>query len=162
MKITASIKDLQLARDAIKKEVSKVMTSKVATIGIHADAGEHEGGITNAQLGALLNYGNPLNKMFGKPAPIPARPWLIPGVESGKREQMIAFAEVFGRTQSGEKALAAAATVATGNVQQYMTDLKDPPNSAVTIERKGSSNPLIDTGALRASVTWKISSKSDV
>ena len=39
-----------------------------------------------------------------------------------------------------------------GDVKQYMTDLQDPPNAPATIERKGSSNPLIDTGRLRASI----------
>ncbi len=48
---------------------------------------------------------------------------------------------------------------AAGGVQTYMTELKTPPNSAYTIEQKGSSNPLIDTGALRASITWKITNE---
>jgi hypothetical protein len=42
--------------------------------------------MTNAQLGALLNYGNPDNKLYGNPAPIPPHPWLVPGVESGKQD----------------------------------------------------------------------------
>lgn len=40
--------------------------------------------------------------------------------------------------------------------KQYLTDLNSPPNSPVTIERKGSSNPLIDTGQLRDSITYKV------
>lgn len=54
------------------------------------------------------------------------------------------------------KTLDAIGAVTAGEVQQYMTDLKTPPNAPYTIQQKGSSNPLIDTGALRASVTWKI------
>jgi hypothetical protein len=41
-------------------------------------------------------------------------------------------------------------------LKQAVTDLRTPPNSAVTIARKGSSNPLIDTGLLRRSIKWKI------
>lgn len=158
MKVNVKIKDLQIARDIIKKELKSLATRKNATIGIHEDAGMHEGGITNAQLGALLNYGNPDNKMYGKAdAPIPARPWLVPGAESGRKEQIEAFAETFVKTGgNSEAALEAAAATAVGNVQQYMTDLKDPANSPVTIAKKGSSNPLIDTGSLRGSVTYKI------
>lgn len=32
----------------------------------------------------------------------------------------------------------------------------DPPNAASTVARKGSSKPLVDTGQLRASITWKV------
>lgn len=42
-----------------------------------------------------------------------------------------------------------------GDVKQYMTDLQDPPNAPATIARKGSSNPLIDTGRLRAAIRHK-------
>lgn len=39
-----------------------------------------------------------------------------------------------------------------GDIKQFMTDLQDPPNAPSTIARKGSSNPLIDTGRLRAAI----------
>ena len=44
------------------------------------------------------------------------------------------------------------APVAVGIVQQSITDLRDPPNSKKTIEKKGSSNPLIDSGLYRQSI----------
>ena len=185
MKVNAKVKDLQIARDIIKKELKSLATRKNATIGIHEDAGEHEGGITNAQLGATLNYGAEIDHPGGtrytrtaegkarfisneSTAPamgvtgphkiiIPARPWLVPGVESGRNGQIEAFVETFVKTGgNSEAALEAAAVTAVGAVQQYMTDLKEPPNAKSTIKQKGSSNPLIDTGALRASVTYKI------
>lgn len=34
--------------------------------------------------------------------------------------------------------------------------LKDPPNSPYTIAKKGSSNPLIDTGQMVNSITWEV------
>lgn len=43
-----------------------------------------------------------------------------------------------------------------GQLKDYMTDLNSPPNHPFTIERKGSSNPLIDTGRLRQSITHKV------
>ena len=42
-----------------------------------------------------------------------------------------------------------------GAVQENIRDLKNPPNAPSTIARKGSSNPLIDTGTMRTSVTWQ-------
>lgn len=43
-----------------------------------------------------------------------------------------------------------------GKVQRYLTDLRNPPNTPATITNKGSSNPLINTGRLRQSITYKI------
>lgn len=43
---------------------------------------------------------------------------------------------------------------AVGHIQQSIVDLRTPPNSAQTIAAKGSSNPLIDTGEMRQSVTY--------
>lgn len=43
-----------------------------------------------------------------------------------------------------------------GVFQNYMTDLKEPPLTSFTVLKKGSTNPLIDTGHLRDSITFKI------
>ena len=40
-------------------------------------------------------------------------------------------------------------------IKTYMRDLSTPANHPYTIEQKGSSNPLIDTGGLLESITWK-------
>ena len=43
-----------------------------------------------------------------------------------------------------------------GQIKKYMTDLSSPPNSELTMNMKGSSNPLIDTGRMRQSITHKV------
>ena len=40
-------------------------------------------------------------------------------------------------------------------IKTYMRDLSQPPNRPYTVEQKGSSNPLIDTGAMLESITWR-------
>lgn len=40
-------------------------------------------------------------------------------------------------------------------IKQYIRDLSSPPNHPYTVDQKGSSNPLVDTGGLIESVTWK-------
>jgi hypothetical protein len=62
-------------------------------------------------------------------------------------------------TQQYDQLLDAAGSVAAGIVKQQITDLRSPPNAQSTIERKGSSNPLIDTGLMRQTVTYKIVDK---
>lgn len=43
-----------------------------------------------------------------------------------------------------------------GDIQEEITNLSSPPNAPSTIRQKGSSNPLIDTGQMRGSVTYKV------
>lgn len=45
---------------------------------------------------------------------------------------------------------------AVADVQQKIVDLREPPNAPSTIAQKGSSNPLIDTGRLRQSVSYEV------
>lgn len=45
---------------------------------------------------------------------------------------------------------------AADDVAAKIRDLRDPPNSPFTIARKGSSNPLIDTGRLMASIDAEV------
>ena len=41
-------------------------------------------------------------------------------------------------------------------IKIYMRDLSNPANHPYTIEKKGSSNPLVDSGGLIESIVWKI------
>lgn len=40
-------------------------------------------------------------------------------------------------------------------IKKYMRDLKEPSNHPYTVEQKGSSNPLVDTGQLIESIEWR-------
>jgi len=57
---------------------------------------------------------------------------------------------------SGRAALETIGGYVVTHVQAYMVDLKTPPNAPSTIARKGSSNPLIDTGQLKDAITWRV------
>lgn len=151
--------DFQLAKGELMRELKKIRGDQFVTVGIHEDAGAHAGGISNAQLGAKLNYGDETNTLYGNPAPIPPRPWLIPGVESGTQDIADTIADGIEQGLPVGQIMEQVGAFAVGAVQQYMTDLQEPPNSPYTIEQKGSSNPLIDTGALRASVTYKVTTE---
>ena len=147
--IKTSVSGQQEVKDAIRKAIEEFATEEYVTVGIHEDAGMHEEGeITNATLGAILHFGNDN---------IPARPWLDTGVASGNKEYLAIIQQTAKKGGSLGDALEMVGLVAVGKVQQFMTELKTPPNAESTIEQKGSSNPLIDTGALRLSVTHKVS-----
>lgn len=43
-----------------------------------------------------------------------------------------------------------------GDIQEKIRDIRTPPNAPLTVENKGSDNPLIVDGSLRRRVTWKL------
>lgn len=89
---------------------------------------------------------------------IPARPWLDVGVETGNSDYLSILEKAIKNGTDMDKALEKVGVVAVGKTQLYMTQLKTPANAESTIKKKGSSNPLIDTGELRASVNYKVQS----
>lgn len=139
----------------LKREIEKIANSLDApmlSVGIHDDAADPpEGEINMATLGAVHEFGTDK---------IPARPWLLRGFNSGRKEYEEILEEGINDTvKKGidiRKAFHKVGVVAVGKVQLFITKLKTPPNSEITIARKGSSNPLIDTGAMRGSVNYKL------
>lgn len=116
-------------------------------IGIHEDAGSDL-----AVIAAANEYGT-------EDGHIPERSFLRATVDAnatvyGQELDAAVRAHIDGdRTLTEGLALLGARV--EGDVKQYMTDLQDPPNAPATIARKGSSNPLIDTGRLRAAIRHK-------
>lgn len=55
-----------------------------------------------------------------------------------------------------KRALRRLGVEAQGDIRESITDLSSPPNSPLTIQLKGSSSPLIDTGQMRKAVTWRV------
>jgi len=150
IKPKVTVTNVQQARDAIQKALRELMTDKFVMVGIHEDAGQHDDStLSMAQVGAVNEFGT---------QHIPARPWLNPGVASGNAEYYDIITKTMADGGTPEQALNKVGVVAVGKVQKYMTDLRTPPNAASTIKKKGSSNPLIDSGAMRQSVTYKIDS----
>lgn len=146
--MSLKITGLQVAQDALRKELEKLQGGGYVLVGIHEDAAQPEGeDITMATLGAIQHFGNDK---------IPARPWLDVGVEQGNKEYLEVIEEGAASGLSQSQILEQVGAIAVGYVQQYITDLRDPPNAPSTVKKKGSDNPLIDTGAMRQSVTYKV------
>jgi len=45
---------------------------------------------------------------------------------------------------------------AVAAIQQKINDISSPPNSEATIQRKGFNNPLIESGVMKQSITFKV------
>lgn len=87
---------------------------------------------------------------------IPARPWLDVGVATGNVRYMKIIEDGVNKEEPMNVTMGKIGVEAVGFTQKYMTELKSPPNSPYTIAKKGSDNPLIDTGLLRQSITFKV------
>lgn len=91
---------------------------------------------------------------------IPPRPFIRGAFEANIESINNFKAKLWGKILDGTmtpvNALSLLGRFHQGQVQRYMTELRQPPNADSTIERKGSDNPLIDTGRLRNSVTWTL------
>lgn len=156
MKVSISTSNVEYIKKRIDKKLSKLKTDKFVTVGIHSDTGTHEKSeLTNAALGATLHYGTD-NAGRNHKVKIPPRPWLDVGVNSGKKE----YSKLIKKDIKNKKPLSLVldrlGLVAVGKVQEYMTNLNSPPNSQVTVSIKGFNNPLIWTGELKNSVSYKI------
>ena len=134
---------------AVMKEIESLSTGEFVTIGIHeSDNSRPEAGdINNATLGAIQHFGNDN---------IPARPWLDKGFESVTPEVLQTVRDGVEDGVEWPVIMERVGLVGAAGVQQYMTDLKTPPNAPETVKQKGTSNPLIEDGELRASVTYQV------
>lgn len=150
MSVKLSVRSMPRVIHDIQKSVEKVTGAGKVTVGIHqahALDGRKGGEPNNPTIGAINQFGT---------EHIPARPWLDKGVEAGAEKITKTAIELFKRGEDPRRVMDALGAVAAGEVQQYITDLDSPPNAPSTVKCKGSSNPLIDTGALRQSITYEV------
>jgi len=91
---------------------------------------------------------------------IPERPFMRNGFREGTPELRRLARQLAGRiiagTMTKEQALNRMGGKGKQLIQDSITDMRDPPNAQSTIDRKGSSNPLVDEGEMKGKVTWEI------
>lgn len=148
MGVTLRVTGIERAVREIKKQLDAYKGGKIyATVGVHSDAKPEENGESTAVVAAKNHFG------VGR---IPARPFLDKGVERERAAIATAIAKALSAGKRPEEAVAQAALLAVRGVQKQIDDTLSPPNSPMTIARKGSSHPLIDTGNLRQSIAYKL------
>lgn len=123
-------------------------------------AGIHEYGcnitVTNKQRRYMLAAHGIL---LGKRIVIPERSFLRAGYDAHR-------AEVLQKAQMVLKDVASGKTTERGwcqavgghlssKIKDYATDLSSPPNAPFTVDQKGSSNPLVDSGDMIGGITWR-------
>lgn len=91
---------------------------------------------------------------------IPERAFLRNGYDENKNA-VIDIAEdllvdVLGGTMSADQLFEAIGLEMKSRIQDYARDLNNPPNHPYTVDRKGSSNPLVDSGDMIGAISYKV------
>lgn len=91
---------------------------------------------------------------------IPERSFLRAGYDKNRKDilervQMLEQ-DVLDGTMSAEQFLTQTGLLMASAIKDYATELDSPANSGFTVERKGSSNPLWDTGQMIGGITYKV------
>lgn len=97
---------------------------------------------------------------YGTSRGIPARPFMFNAIRKNKSKINRYLKSVTPDILSGKMEIGMAMSrlgiLVQGFIQDEITRLRNPPNTAETIRKKGSSNPLINTGEMRGAVTYKV------
>lgn len=115
--------------------------------------------VTNKMRGWFRAQGHPL-KASTTTIRIPERPFLRNGYDS-KKDEVVSeseqtLADVLGGNMAPQQFLEMVGLLLKSGIQDYARDLSSPANSGFTVERKGSSNPLIDTGDMIGAIDYRV------
>ena len=91
---------------------------------------------------------------------IPERAFLRNGYDNNK-DEVIAKAEallgeVIGGRMTADQLFEVIGLLMKSRIQDYARDLDNPPNHPYTLENKGSTSPLIDSGDMIGAITYKV------
>lgn len=164
VKTTVDVKKLEKAFAALetlngrKVNIGMPSGSKQAQI-----AAVHEWGLTITVTDKMRKWfiaqGHPLKKTTTQIV-IPERSFFRSGMRdkgSGAAKKYTKLiAEVIKGTISVEQFLNGLGLEVTTVIKEYARDLSSPKNSGFTVERKGSSNPLVDTGNMIGAINYKV------
>ena len=144
-----TVQDIDRGWNRIKREVQK---SGGVKVGVMGDAGTSDEGTDMLLIAAVNEFGSADGR-------VPERSYIRAGFDKNRSKLRSTAAALWGRVLDGDmdqrQALGLLGETHQDQVQKFLTALSAPPNAASTIARKrGSANPLIDTGRLRSSIRW--------
>ena len=147
VKIRIKIEDRNYRR--IEKELLKFGRGWVL-VGLF-EGEQHVSGVTVAAIGFFNEFGT---------RNIPERSWMRSWFDTNLRSIKAMIIRVTNKIKerkiTAERALNILGAWAVGELKKSIIQLRTPPNAPVTIARKGSSNPLIDTGQMLNTIRYKV------
>ena len=130
----------------LQREVKGLTSKATLNVGFF-ESSRYTAGTYVAQLARILEYAS---------IKIPPRPFFRNAIDNNMQKWLDFLGRDLVNTNNAELSYNRLGEMARGDIVESITQLDTPPNAPKTIARKGSSNPLIDTGFLRANVTFKV------
>lgn len=150
---TIAVLNRQEIHQALDQFLKNFGNELQVNVGVPKGAGVYEDGLTIATIAAVNEFGT-------ADGHIPARPFLRSAIEENQDKYLrLVEREIPGvvtGAQPMSRLLHRLGLLAMGHVQRKIVEGPFTPNAAYTIAKKGSSSPLIDTGALRQSINYDI------
>lgn len=136
--------------DAALRDINEIKKSYM-DIGVNEDAGNYADGTSVAEVAFWNEYGT---------VKIPERSFLRAAVDEKKDEldtfQNEVLEDVVNQKYGVIQGLRRFAFRVTTEIKNKITTLKEPPNAASTIKKKGFDNPLIHSRKMLNSIDYKI------
>ena len=127
----------------------------VVTIGIHEKAGSAS--MTNGK--TLVDIAN-INEFGSADGHVPQRSFVrapFDAHEAELRKDLVGLMiDVLNGRRTKEQILDIIGQKGVGILQKAIADQIPPPNAPYTIQKKGSSTPLVATGFMRSSITYEV------
>lgn len=157
--MSASVQDNDMGLKRILSELKK-FENYVVKAGILSGSGEVDGV-------SIVEYATwNENGVAGKKGnwKIPPRPFIKGWADSNKAQIKFTIERLYSQVADGQitasTALDKLGVFAKSGIQSYIRRGNFVPNAPSTIKQKGSSQPLIDTGALRNAVNYEVEYES--
>lgn len=142
--------------DALLRRLKTAGQKTELRVGILAGDVPH-GGVSVFDVGTWMEFGTvdaDGNEIV--PARSFIRAWYDETIEANKRVYKLLQARMLAGELTQEQVFGQLGSLMVGQIQRRISEGIPPELQSKTIERKGSSTPLIDTGQLRASVTFEV------
>jgi len=153
--MSGGIRDTDSGMKNIRNEIEAFKHMGVKA-GIVEGAGDIDG-VSIASYAAWNEFGVPGKKKKWRIPPRPfIRGWTENHGEDIKRTIDKLFKLVADGKMSAETAIGRLGQFAQDGIKRYIMSGAFEPNAESTIQRKGSSRPLIDTGTMRNSVRYEV------
>lgn len=138
---------------------------KVGVIGASAlQEADDDAGITIGRLAGVHEYGAAIQTKNGVIL-IPERSFIRAPLAAARTQITKLAGDLSAKVLEGkiteDRALGLVGVTAVGVIQKAIAAGIAPPNAPSTIEAKGSSKPLVDTGRLRQSISWAVTGLID-
>lgn len=153
--MSASVNDRDLGLNNILKEIKK-FEGAVVKAGIL----EGSGSVNGVSIAEYATWNE--NGVAGKKGKwkIPPRPFIKGWVANNQKQIASTIQRLYGEVASGnitaDEALKRLGVFAKSGIQSYIRRGDFVPNAPSTIRKKGSSQPLIDSGAMRNAVNYEV------